>query len=128
MPSFIGPSSRPCDGDCCRSLPINVCADVERLKVERTEVTPLGLPDVGKLLEAATGERFEAIIVLAVTTDLRHRSATLLLAQGVHPEVVQDRLGHSQFSVTLDTDWHVLPTIQAEAAGKFDDMLARGGG
>ena len=222
-----------------RLLPINVCADVERPKVERTEVTPLGLPDVGKLLEAAKGERFEAMIVLAVTTgmrlgelfalqwpdidldrksvmvqrslqelsgrlalvepksargrrrielpriavealarhrermlaeglagaevifcntlggpmrrshfhdqhfkpmlrkaglpecrfhDLRHTSATLLLAQGVHPKVVQERLGHSQISVTLDTYSHVLPTMQAEAAGKFDDMLARGGG
>jgi integrase len=42
--------------------------------------------------------------------------------------VVQERLGHSQISVTLDTYSHVLPTMQAEAAGKFDDMLARGGG
>jgi len=60
--------------------------------------------------------------------DLRHTSATLLLAEGVHPKVVQERLGHSQISVTLDTYSHVLPTMQAEAAGKFDDMLARGGG
>ena len=59
--------------------------------------------------------------------DLRHTSATLLLAEGVHPKVVQERLGHSQISVTLDTYSHVLPTMQAEAAGKFDDMLARGG-
>jgi integrase len=51
-----------------------------------------------------------------------------LLAEGVHPQVVQERLGHSQISVTLDTYSHVLPTMQAEAAGKFDDMLARGGG
>jgi integrase len=58
--------------------------------------------------------------------DLRHTSATLLLAEGVHPKVVQERLGHSQISVTLDTYSHVLPTMQAEAAGKFDDMLARG--
>jgi integrase len=51
-----------------------------------------------------------------------------LLAEGVHPQVVQERLGHSQISVTLDTYSHVLPTMQAEAAGKFDDMLARSGG
>ena len=55
--------------------------------------------------------------------DLRHTSATLLLAQGVHPKVVQERLGHSQISVTLDTYSHVLPTIQVEAAGKFDAIL-----
>ena len=55
--------------------------------------------------------------------DLRHTSATLLLSQGVHPKVVQERLGHSQISVTLDTYSHVLPTMQLEAAGKFDQML-----
>jgi integrase len=55
--------------------------------------------------------------------DLRHTSATLLLSQGVHPKVVQERLGHSQISVTLDTYSHVLPTMQREAAGKFDDIF-----
>jgi len=35
--------------------------------------------------------------------DLRHTAATLLLLQGVHPKVVQERLGHSQISITLDT-------------------------
>ena len=55
--------------------------------------------------------------------DLRHTSATLLLSQGVHPKVVQERLGHSQISVTLDTYSHVLPTMQLEAAGKFDELL-----
>ncbi|HKD35551.1 MAG TPA: site-specific integrase, partial [Pirellulales bacterium] len=55
--------------------------------------------------------------------DLRHTSATLLLSQGIHPKVVQERLGHSQISVTLDTYSHVLPTMQLEAAGKFDQIL-----
>ena len=67
---------------------------------------------------------------------LRHKSAHIgdaaacggLLAEGAHSKVVQERLGPSQISVTLDTYSHVLPTIQAEAAGKFDDMLARGKG
>jgi integrase len=57
--------------------------------------------------------------------DLRHTSATLLLSQGIHPKVVQERLGHSQISVTLDTYSHVLPTMQLEAAGKFDQLLVR---
>jgi integrase len=55
--------------------------------------------------------------------DLRHTSATLLLSQGVHPKVVQERLGHSQISVTLDTYSHMLPTLQVEAAGKLDSLL-----
>ena len=55
--------------------------------------------------------------------DLRHTSATLLLSAGVHPKVLQERLGHSQISVTLDTYSHVLPTLQPEAADKLDAVL-----
>jgi len=55
--------------------------------------------------------------------DLRHTSATLLLAAGVHPKVVQERLGHSQIGITLDTYSHVVPTMQLEAATKLDAMM-----
>jgi integrase len=58
--------------------------------------------------------------------DLRHTSATLLLSAGVHPKVVQERLGHSQISITLDTYSHVLPTMQLEAANKLDQALKIG--
>jgi integrase len=57
--------------------------------------------------------------------DLRHTSATLLLAQGVHPKVVQERLGHSQISLTLDTYSHVLPSMGQEAAAKLDAVLSK---
>ena len=55
--------------------------------------------------------------------DLRHTTATLLLAQGVHPRVVMETLGHSQVSLTLDTYSHVLPSLQAEAATRLDDAI-----
>jgi integrase len=55
--------------------------------------------------------------------DLRHTSATLLLAAGVHPKVVQERLGHSQIGITLDTYSHVVPTMQLEAAIKLDVIM-----
>jgi integrase len=55
--------------------------------------------------------------------DLRHTSASLMLMQGTHPKVVQERLGHSQISVTLDTYSHVLPSLQAEAAEKIDELI-----
>jgi site-specific recombinase XerD len=55
--------------------------------------------------------------------DLRHTSATLLLTQGVHPKVVQERLGHSQISVTLDIYSHVMPSMQVDAARSLDAML-----
>lgn len=47
---------------------------------------------------------------------LRHSYATLLLEAGVHPKVVQERLGHSSISVTLDVYSHVIPSMQGEAA------------
>ncbi len=56
--------------------------------------------------------------------DLRHTCATLLLAQGVHPRVVMDILGHSQIALTMDTYSHVIPTLQREAAGRMDALLA----
>ncbi len=56
--------------------------------------------------------------------DLRHTAATLLLSQGVHPKIVQERLGHSQIAVTLDTYSHVLPSMQKEAAAKLDTLFA----
>lgn len=55
--------------------------------------------------------------------DLRHTHATLLLEAGVHPKVVQERLGHSQISLTLDTYSHVIPSLQTEAADQFEALL-----
>jgi integrase len=55
--------------------------------------------------------------------DLRHTCATLLLAQGVHPKVVQEILGHSQISLTLDTYSHVLPHVGQEAAQQMHELL-----
>lgn len=52
--------------------------------------------------------------------DLRHTAATILLSQGVHPKVVQERLGHAQIAMTLDIYSHVLPSMQHEAAQKLN--------
>jgi integrase len=51
--------------------------------------------------------------------DLRHTCASLLLAQGVHPRVVMEILGHSQITLTLQTYSHVIPSLTAEAATKM---------
>jgi integrase len=55
--------------------------------------------------------------------DLRHSSATMLLSMGVHPQIVQEILGHSQISMTMDTYSHVLPTMQKEAMSKLNELL-----
>ena len=55
--------------------------------------------------------------------DLRHSAATLLLAAGVHPKVVQERLGHATIGITLDTYSHVVASLQREAADRIDELL-----
>jgi integrase len=52
--------------------------------------------------------------------DLRHGHATMMLALGEHPKVVQERLGHSQISLAIDTYSHVLPTVHKKAAENLD--------
>lgn len=54
---------------------------------------------------------------------LRHTHATLLLQAGVNPKIVQERLGHSNISTTLDIYSHVTPTIQAEAVDRFANWM-----
>lgn len=57
--------------------------------------------------------------------DLRHTHATLLLADGVNPKVVSERLGHSNIRITLDTYAHVLPTMQEEAVKSIEKILGK---
>src|SRR5205823_14479086 len=52
--------------------------------------------------------------------DLRHLNATLLLKAGVHPKVVQERLGHASSKVTMDIYSHVTPSMSREAAAILD--------
>jgi len=55
--------------------------------------------------------------------DLRHTHATLLLKRGVHPKIVQERLGHSSITVTLDIYSHVLPNLQQAVLGSIGDSI-----
>jgi integrase len=55
--------------------------------------------------------------------DLRHTAATLKLQQGIHPKIVQERLGHADISLTLNTYSHVMHGMQEEAAIKLDEVL-----
>ena len=55
--------------------------------------------------------------------DLRHSTASLLFAEGIHPKIVQEILGHSNIRITLDIYSHMLPTMQDNAMGRLDDLL-----
>ena len=57
--------------------------------------------------------------------DLRHSNATALIQAGVNPRVVQQRLGHSDVNITLNTYTHVLPDMDMDAAEKLDNIMLK---
>ena len=57
--------------------------------------------------------------------DLRHSSATFLLAQGMTLEDVKNQLGHASIVLTSNTYGHVLERRQREVARAMDAVLRR---
>jgi integrase len=57
--------------------------------------------------------------------DIRHTHASMLLADNVHPKIVQERLGHSSINVTLDLYSHLSEGIQRRASDSLDDLFAK---
>jgi len=55
--------------------------------------------------------------------DARHSHASLMLKAGIHPKIVQERLGHASIQITLDTYSHVAPGLQEAAAKHFDELV-----
>ena len=47
-----------------------------------------------------------------------------MLKQGVHPKIVQGRLGHASIQVTLDTYSYVASGLQEAAALRFDQVIS----
>lgn len=54
---------------------------------------------------------------------LRHTAASLLLAQGTHPRVVMEMLGHSTIALTMNTYSHVVPALERDAADRMNAIL-----
>lgn len=55
---------------------------------------------------------------------MRHTAATLMLAAGEPVQVVAQRLGHAQTSMTLEVYAHALPGPQQDAADRLGALLA----
>ena len=55
--------------------------------------------------------------------DLRHTCATLLLTKAIHPKIVQEMLGHSSITITLDIYSHVLPNMQERTVSAMEDIF-----
>lgn len=57
--------------------------------------------------------------------DLRHSAATILLTIKVHPKVVQEILGHSQITTTMDIYSHAMPSMQSDATAQWDSEFGK---
>ncbi len=57
--------------------------------------------------------------------DLRHLTASLMLAEGVDLFTVKEILGHSQISLTANTYGHLTRKVAEDAANRLDGALAR---
>ena len=55
--------------------------------------------------------------------DLRHSTATLLFACGIHPKVVSEILGHSAIHITLDLYTHVNEGMQRHALEALEELI-----
>ncbi|HEX4203370.1 MAG TPA: site-specific integrase [Ktedonobacteraceae bacterium] len=55
--------------------------------------------------------------------DLRHSAATILISMGVPVNMVQELLGHSDVSITLDIYAAVVPSMRQDAIKKMDDLF-----
>jgi len=55
--------------------------------------------------------------------ELRHTAAALAIAQGAHPLVIKERLGHSSITVTLDRYGGLFPSLDEAIADGLDGVL-----
>jgi integrase len=55
--------------------------------------------------------------------DLRHFFASSLIAAGLHPKVIQERLGHATMAETMDTYGHLFPDASEHGRGALDAMF-----
>ena len=94
-----------------------------------TENSPVFIRTTGEpLLPDSTTHAFKKLVISIGIDDvwfhdLRHTHATVVLIQGVHPKVVQERLGHAKISTTLDLYSHVMPSMQRDAVERFETAL-----
>ena len=109
---------------------LRAAEEMLRLGAKVGQDTPVVMKEDGTALQPnSLTHEFVRILALSKALprirfhDLRHSHATHLLANGVHPKIAQERLGHSTVGITLDLYSHVLPGMQADAAAKVDAAI-----
>lgn len=82
-----------------------------------------GVPILNRFKDTLTRLCEQAEIPRLTVHQLRHQSASLLFAAGADVKQVQQYLGHSRASVTLDVYAHLLAGGDRDAAARMDRML-----
>jgi integrase len=59
--------------------------------------------------------------------EARHTCASVLIASGANPKVIQKVMGHATIGMTFDTYGHLMPGGLEEAAAAANAFLARSG-
>jgi len=86
--------------------------------------TPAGTPHHPDTISKTFAKLVKALPITYISLHgLRHTHATLLLATGINPRVVSERLGHANVAFTLQVYGHVLPGQQREAADAAAGLL-----
>lgn len=57
--------------------------------------------------------------------DLRHSTASLLIAKGVPMKVVQEIMGHSSYHITANLYTHLMPGAKTEAMAAMDQLFLK---
>jgi integrase len=55
--------------------------------------------------------------------DLRHTFASLLIAQGEHPKLISEQLGHASVQITLDRYGHLMDQSYGDASDRLEAAL-----
>jgi integrase len=82
-----------------------------------------GMLDTGNVWESFQRRLRRAGLPIVRVHDLRHTAASYLLGQGENIKVVQEMLGHSTVTTTIDIYGHTLPGMHKAAAGRMDAMF-----
>lgn len=86
--------------------------------------TPIGKPlDASQVMRPFHRVLREIGLPIIRTHDLRHSAASYLLAEGVHPKVVSEMLGHSSITITMDIYSHVLEAVHQVAAARMEKLF-----
>ncbi len=86
-----------------------------------------GKPITPNVIKYYTGKLSDELDFPFNFHSLRHKHATMLLENGAKYKEIQQRLGHSRISTTLDTYSHVTNKMKRDTVDIFENMLKNNG-